>query len=274
MRTMTSDAGANAFDPPLGAALVAEPAQGVPPALNPVPAWTGVLREQLGAVRLALRYEARVAAAIMALLSALLLLTDDGGIWLDPQMGVPVALIALLIPMAVWKGEGPGERGYHRSMPVEPTAHAVIRTGAGLAWSLAAMTASFAWLGLLTVVTGGHVDPVELWRWAAPFAGATVLYLLGSALTLVTSHPWRWLGGSVVGFLFLDSFRDVNVLRPLGNFVDELLAGRYGIYTLVNGGHNRYHTLFDPDVWLASVAIWLPVAVGAFLVAAYHQPES
>ena len=30
------------------------------------------------------------------------------------------------------------------------------------------------------------------------------MYLLGSALTLVTSHPWRWLGGGAVGFVFVN----------------------------------------------------------------------
>ena len=192
-------------------------------------------------------------------------------------MGTPVALVALLVPMAVWKGEGPEQRGYHHGMPMEPGAHAVIRAGAGLAWTLAAVAAFFAWMWLLSVVTGGRVNAIEPWQWAAPFAGATVLYLLGSALTLVSSHPWRWLGGGVVGWVFLDGFRSVGALRPLREAVDAVLTGRYGISTLLTGlaiQPNWFHKVPAAGAWLASVCIWLGLAVGAFLVAAHRQPES
>lgn len=277
MRTITSDGGVpDAFDLPRAVALAAEPARGIPLAPSPVPAWTDVLREQLAAVGLALRNEARVAAGIMVLLTVLFLLMDPGpgGMWLDPGMGVPMALMALLLPLAVWKGEGPGQRGYHHGMPVEPAAHAMIRVGAGLAWALAAVAAFFAWMWLLTMAAGGHVSQAEPWRWATPFAGATVLYLLGSALALVASHPWLWLGGIAIGCLFLDGFPTVGALRPLQELTEAILLGHYGIYTLLNGGYPRYHMIYDADRWLASVAIWLAIAVGAFVVAAHRQPES
>lgn len=258
--------------------LPAEPAPNFEPALGEV------LREQFAAVGLALRNEARVVAVIMALITAFWVLGDGPGtFWIDPEIGIPAALLALLVPMAVWKGEGPGQRGYHHAMPVDPGLHAAIRGSAGLAWSLAAMAAYFVWMVLVSVVTGGRVEAIEPWQWAAPFAGATVLYLLGSALTLVSSHPWRWLGGSFVGFLFLDGFRDVDALRPLVALVNTVLKGRYGISTLLTGMApesigfvSHYHGSRDADMgaWLASVGIWLALGVGAFAVAAYRQPES
>jgi hypothetical protein len=250
-------------------------------ALNPEPAADEVLREQFASVGLALRREGMVVAATMAVFTTIVLLTQaqEGAaeIPLDPKMGVAAAMMALLIPMAVWKGEGPDQRGYHHSMPVDQAGHAMMRTGAGLAWVLAGVAAFFAWIGLLTVVTGGDVEAAEPWQWAAPFAGATVLYLFGSALTLVTSHPWRWLGGSAVAFLFLNAFRAVDALRPLVEAIDSILTGRYGIFTLLTGlvQNHSVHAWMTPDLgaWVTSVGIWLVAAVGAFVLAAYRQPE-
>jgi hypothetical protein len=248
-------------------------------ALNPEPAVDEVLREQFAAVGLALRREGFVVAGTMAVFTAVVLAmqTQEGlaRIPLDPGMGVATAMMALLLPMAVWKGEGPEQRGYHHSMPVDHGQHAMMRTGAGLAWALAGVVAFFAWIGLLTVTTGGNVASAEPWQWAAPFVGATVLYLLGSALTLVTSHPWRWLGGGVVAFFFLGAFRAVEALRPLVDAIGSILSGRYGLFTLLTGTVENVMGRMVPDAgaWLASAGIWIIVAVGAFVAAAHRQPE-
>lgn len=262
--------GVTAPDAPLGGA-----------ALNPEPAADEVLREQFASVGLALRREGYVVAGMMAVFTTIVLLTQAQSgaaeIPLDPKMGFAAAMMALLLPMAVWKGEGPEQRGYHHSMPVDHAQHAMMRTGAGLAWAMAGVVAFFGWIGLLTVITGGDVQTAEPWQWAAPFAGASVLYLLGSAATLVTSHPWRWLGGSVVGFFFLSIFRFVDSLRPLVEAIDAIWWGRYGLITLLTGEVRNYGQIpwMVPDLgaWLTSVGLWLVVASGAFFLAANHQPE-
>jgi len=283
MNTTTADAAAaSTFALPENVGLAAPPPPLEGAALNPVPGWMDVLREQFSSVGLALKREGTILGGFAALFTAFVMWAqvqgNAGGIPLSPQAGVAAAVLALLIPMAVWKGEDPAHRGYHHAMPVDQAAHATARTAAGLVWTLAGMAAFFGWMGLLSVATSGKVVAAEPWQWAAPFAGAAVMYLLGSALTLVTSHPWRWLGGGFVGWLFLNTgFRAIDATRPLVEGVNALLTGDYGLKTVLTGlvSNHQLGVALIPDAgaWLTATFIWLAMAVTLFLWAAYRQPE-
>ena len=246
------------------------------PALNPLPGRLEVLREQFAAVGLGMRREIMLVCGFALLFTFFVMwvegLGEPGGIPLDPQMGIAAALAALLVPMAVWKGEGPSRRGYHHGMPVDQAEHAVVRTGAGLGWMMIGVGAFFAWMALLMGLSGGQVAHVEPWQWVAPFVAAAVTYLFGSALTLLTDHPWRWLGGGAVGFVFLNILGAIDGTRPLRGLIDVVLLGDYGFARLLTG---TAPPMLTPDLgaWLASVWIWVVAAVGAFLFAAHRQPE-
>jgi hypothetical protein len=279
--TTTADpAAASSFSLPENVGLAAVPP---PPlegrAMNPVPGWMEVLREQLSSVGLALKREATVVTGFLGLFTAFVLLQPSrGGFMLSPMAGAATALAALLIPMVVWKGEDPARRGYHHAMPVEHGPHAIARGAAGLAWTLAGVAAFFAWVGALSVVTGGGVDNVEPWQWLGPFAGATVTYLLGSALTLVTSRPWKWLGLGGVGYFFLNAFRwsTPSLVEP----VDSLLSGYYGLSTVLTGlvhhevqPHGKPWIVPDAGAWLTATFLWMALGLTLFLWASYRQPE-
>ena len=288
MITITADPVAtDAFELPQSVGLAAvpsakpqdamgpEPAE-AEPALNPAPGWGEVVHEQLAAVGLSLRREGMVAGGLALLFTAFILYTQvtDGPaeIPITPFQGVATALMALLIPMAVWKGEEPARRGYHHAMPVDRAQHAFARGGAGLAWTLAAVAAFFGWMLMLTLLTGGRSDAAEPWQWLAPFAGATVMYLFGSALTLLTAHPWRWLGGGAVGFLFLNVLGAGDRTGPLSRLLREVMFGDFGVGRLITGVSPP---ALSPGfgAWLTSVWIWLVAALAAFLFAAHRQPE-
>jgi len=281
MNTTTADAATSTFSMPENVGLTAPPPlEGA--ALNPVPGWMEVLREQFASVGLALRREGIVVGSCALLFTAFIAWVQvrygAADVPLSPGEGIAAAMMALLIPMAVWKGEDPARRGYHHAMPVGHGEHAVARGAAGLAWTLAAVAAFFGWMGLLSGITGGGVEPVEAWQWVAPFAGATVLYLLGSALTLATSRPWRWLGGAAVGYLFLGAFRAVDAASALTDAVDAVVSGRYGITTVITGliRHTEYMghpMLADAGTWLTATFLWLAAALSLFFWAAYRQPE-
>jgi hypothetical protein len=280
MNTTTADATASTFSLPENVGLATVPP---PPlegrAMNPVPGWMDVLREQFSSVALAMKREAMVVAGFLGLFTAFVLLQPYGGdVTLTPSAGIAAALAAVLVPMVIWKNEDPARRGYHHSMPVDHGPHAIARGAAGLAWTMAGVTAFFAWLGLLTVATGGNVANVEPWQWLAPYAGATVTYLLGSALTLVTSRPWKWLGLGAIGFFF------VNVLhwsaRPLADAVNSLLSGYYGLTTVLRGlVHHEVRApgerwlVPDAGAWLTATFLWMALALTLFLWASYRQPE-
>ena len=260
-----------------------------------LPRRAGVAREQLRGVGLALRREGAVAAGVLVLASVLVAWDrlrspfGGGGLDLAPAMLVPIALLALLLPMAVWKGEGPAGRAYHHAMPVDTGAHGVARGLAGLAWMLGAMAAYAGWLALVAAATGGEAAYAPWFRWAGPVVGAVALYLLGSALALRAAHPWRWIGGAVVGHTFLRALAGGDRDLPLYRVADSVLSGRYGLYTLLSGRapvvhHTRpiYGTDYYeyvarvplPAVWITTAWMWLAVAVALFVWAAYRQPEA
>jgi hypothetical protein len=248
--------------------------------LSPVPAWGAVAREQFRSVGLALRREALAATGFVALATVWLAAMQShsfGGVRLYPEAGVPAAMLALLVPMAVWKGEDPARRGYHRAMPVSHAAHAAARSLSGLAWTLAGVGAYFAWLGAMTAATGGQVRSESPYLWVVPFTAATVMYLLGSALTLATTHPWRWLGGGFVGYLFLGALPMGDGTRSLFDVVNTVVTGRYGFTTVISGQSpvpwRSYAHHADASVWLAATWLWLAMAVTLFAWAAYRQPE-
>jgi hypothetical protein len=162
-------------------------------------------------------------------------------------------------------------------MPVGHGAHAVARSAAGLAWTLAGVAAFLGWLWLLSVATDGGVDDFEPWQWAAPFVGATVAYLLGSAVALAASHPWRWVGGVFAVYVFLDTLRGPDMTEPLPGAVDSLLAGHFGLTTLFTGfvrNESYSHGAFpDARAWLAGTGLWMTLALSLFLWAACRQPD-
>ncbi|HEU4560773.1 MAG TPA: hypothetical protein VFS20_23175 [Longimicrobium sp.] len=256
-----------------------------PAVLNPVPRWRVVAEEQFRAVGLALRREALAAAGLVTLATLWMGYVQvnslrDLEVPLAPEAGVPAAILALLVPMAVWKGEGPARRGYHRAMPVSHAFHAIARSLSGLVWLLAAVALYFVWLAGASAMTGGEVDAVYGWQWVVPFTGAAVMYLLGSALTLATTHPWRWLGGAFVAYMFLGAVRVAEGTASLFDSVNVVITGTLGLRTVVTGFspseylyHHYGHTTADASVWLAATWLWLAIAVTAFAWAAFRQPE-
>jgi hypothetical protein len=280
MNTTTADATASTFALPENVGLATVPP---PPlegrAMNPVPGWMDVLREQFSSVALAMKREAMVVAGFLGLFTAFVVLQPGGGeVPLSPMAGIAAALAAVLVPMVIWKNEDPARRGYHHSMPVDHGPHAIARGAAGLAWTMVGVMAFFAWVGLLSALTGGSVANVEPWQWLAPFAGATVTYLLGSALTLVSSRPWKWLGLGAIGFFFVNAFRWS--ARPLADAVNSLLSGYYGLTTVLTGlvhhevraPGERWMTP-DAGAWLTATFLWMALALTLFLWASYRQPE-
>ena len=252
--------------------------------LHPLPRRADVVREQFLSVGLSLKREAMTVAGLAGLVTlavtwAEATSTAATAVEFLPEAGIPVALLSLLVPLAVWKGEGPAQRGYHHAMPVQHGGHAIARALSGLVWLLAAVGAYFGWLAFLAAFTGGNIRPAPTHQWLAPFAGATVLYLIGSALALRVAHAWRWIGGAFVGYLFLGALQ-AGGMGLLYRLVNEALFGRMGLSTVVTGEGTHpwqyrygYHHP-SASVWLAATWLWLAIAVTLFVWAAYRQPES
>jgi len=189
--------------------------------LHPLPRREAVIREQLRTVGLSLRREALLAGGVLGAFTLWLALRRMGGFHgsrldLVPAAMMPVVALAFFAALGVWKTEDPARRGYHWSMPVAHDRHALTKSLSGLGWLLVAGAAYLAWLAGMALATGGTLATesrfayggwltldVAPWRWLVPFVGATALYGFGTALALASRFPWRWVAGSVVGFVFL-----------------------------------------------------------------------
>jgi hypothetical protein len=249
-----------------------------------------VFREQVGTTGMSLRREMLALGGILGFVTTFILAQWvrgrlGPGVELSPEGLAPLALLGFLAPLAVWKLDGPGRRGYLHAMPVDRVAHALSRVASGWVWLMAASAVYAGWLvGLSAATSGLEVSGRGTdapWVWVAPYVGATVLYGFGSAIALVARHPWRWMAGGVVGFAVVSTMASaMPALQPLVDLVQVLWSGRFGLFTVITGmiDHvwdygERVRLIPDLPAWLASVAVWGTASLAAVLTAARHQPE-
>ena len=107
-----------------------------------------------------------------------------------------VALVfAVYWPVAVWRDEAPAQRGYFYSLPSGRIAAVLLRVLAGLVSLIA--TLLVAHLGGFAIGAGiGRADEltaVSPLAWLASILGVTIVYLIASAIAVVSDVPGRWL---------------------------------------------------------------------------------
>jgi hypothetical protein len=274
-------------------------------ALHPAPRWAAVAREQLRSVGLVLRREGMIFAALTALVAwgsisgipAMLRRADGAGAQgghvtttvFDSDLAILVAIVAFLLPLAVWRGEPAARRPYHAAMPVGERAHTLTRVAAGWCWAMLGVLAfELVLLAMAAVaermVQGSSITiryphaPGDLWQWLVPFTAATLAYVVGSAWVLASRYPWRWILGPVAGYAIAFASLDHLAPRAGGWRAYDLWNGNLGVvatltgqmrvprvYTVVNG-EQWVFTQWRPDAstWLVGTAVWGVVA-GALL---------
>lgn len=122
--------------------------------LHAPPARQTVAWEQFRAVGLSLKAE--VALFAIALLWATgaavhAFMVDPHYLGLDmvPEVALPYLAVAFVVPLAVWKSEGPSRRAYHLAMPVSRESHQLTRNSAGLMWVLVGLAVYLLWVELM-----------------------------------------------------------------------------------------------------------------------------
>ena len=263
----------------------------------PRPSFGALLAEQVPVVALALRREALLAGAALAVICSLTVLMGlryDEQLDLSPDMLQPVLLVAILAPFAVWKGDPIFGQAFLWTAPVRRQTAAVAKILAGAFWLMAAILVALVALALSAMATGGHIGIAEIrlvetgsgtatarvawatpfWTWLTSFVGALLLYLASSAALLGFRHPIRWFAGVVIGLTLL-MFIGVGV-GPDGAFeqafervVDPLTSGSFGLdFALTGGSVTLAHGVDRPGpgydtIWhsLPSVGRWLGAAL-------------
>lgn len=256
-----------------------------PRALPPLPDFATVLREQLGTVGLSLRREMMALGALLGFVTltivSMWLRSRGGSVDFEPEALLPVALVGFFAPLAVWKSEGPGRRGYHHAMPVDHSSHALAKVFSGWAWYLAAAGTYAAWLLAMASMTGGRPFYRDLndpwWTYLAPLVGGTVLYAAVSALSLATRQPWRWLAGGAVAWVMIRVMGEaMPAMEPLGDLVEALWDS---VLSMVSGkpqhrGYDFYRWGPSLTGWLSETLAWATASFTALFFAARKQPEA
>ncbi|MBX3563647.1 MAG: hypothetical protein KF730_03625 [Sphingomonas sp.] len=185
--------------------------------------FAALLVEQVRAVGLAVRREAILAGAALALillLSLIMAFKYDEQLFLVPELLQPTWLAAILLPYAVWKSDPIFGRAFLWTLPVRRQRAAAAKILAGAFWLVIALLVTMASLALAALLTGGPIGVTEtryvgegasiagaarvpwstpLWMWLIPFTSALILYIFGSAAIVGLRHPIRWVAGIAVG---------------------------------------------------------------------------
>jgi hypothetical protein len=271
--------------------------------LHPTPSSRTVATEQFRAVGLALRTEAIffVAALIVfgVIITAAAVRFAHGDHSPSAHMGfryessgaIPMFLVGLLIPFGVWRSEDPARRSYHWSMPVARGPHTVMKLLSGWAWLMIAtilyllfiITVAYS----VSMITGGEAwqRPTPAWEWAVAFTAPTLGYLLTSIVVIGSDHPWRWIGGILIGYgvllAVLKSFGMEDFARALNTISD----GRYGLNAALFGAvtdgalgttvgvTREIMTAMRMGTWMIAMPLWIIGSAIAVTVASYRHRE-
>ncbi|MGE0159029.1 MAG: hypothetical protein AB7T31_06410 [Gemmatimonadales bacterium] len=279
-----------------------------------IPSMKVVAMEQLRVVGLAIRREALLLCAGLATFGTIVAVAEDlqgQGVMLEPEvLGYLAVLVALVAPLAVWKGERLFGESEIWTMPVDHARHARLKIIAGWVWLMAMVS-----VGLLAIVSsvwlyGGALgvdetrvlvsDPVlarsgggeitrvpwtsPLWQWALPFTASTAAYLAASAFLVGIRRPVAWGVGCWLAFLAFGLLSASGGIAWLTATVETVV---YLFDLLASGGSESAQTLVLLDSgervlgwtrlptmgsWAAATAMWMAlVGAAAWLATGRHR---
>jgi hypothetical protein len=189
----------------------------------------------------------------------------------DRQLGMHflTLLFAACWPLVVWRDQSPRQRADFEILPVDRSRAIGLRVGAGLLLLLVAWAAANCVAFVIGVVIGraGEFAAVSGFAWLACALGTSIIYLLGSAITVALETPGRW----ALALLALVYAPPLMVTLPEG-FVFALRPGPRWIYDGVLGFERATRFAVTeaqldtrlaevtPGHWLPAGLFWLAVA--------------
>lgn len=255
--------------------------------LHRPPSITSVLAQQLKAARIALRKETAVflvACLLLAILVVRAAFASTGKPTAYVTMsfgagaGVPVVLIAAILPFSLWRGENPAHRSYHWSMPVARAVHTTTKVVAGLCWAWIALALYLTVFVVLEAVTTRAIGEspryrASWWEWLVPLTATAISYALSSAVVVGVRRPARWTLASVPGLVSLSMFGDVLGLPTIPRILRAIWMGEYGFLTAA--GMSLADAAGKPSVerWGVACAMWAGGALVALAIAVTRRHE-
>ena len=273
-----------------------------------------VAMEQLRVVGLALRREALLLCAGLVIFGMVVAVAEDlqgQQVTLEPEvLGYLAMLVALVAPLAVWKGERLFGESQLWTTPVDHARHARLKIISGWVWLMAMVS-----VGLLAIVSsvwlnGGSLgvdetrllvsDPVLArsgggqitrvpwssppWQWALPFTASTAAYLAASAFLIGIRRPVAWGVGCWLAFLAFGMLSTNSGMAWLTATAETVV---YLFDLLASGGSESAQTLVLLDSgqrvlgwsrlptmgsWASATAMWLGLAgIAAWVASGRHR---
>jgi hypothetical protein len=271
--------------------------------LHPTPSSRTVAIEQFRAVGLALRTEAIFFVGALIVFGAIIVGNairfahtaqapgSHMGFTYGAAGAIPMFLVGLLIPFGVWRSEDPSRRAYHWSMPVGRGLHTVAKLLSGWVWLMIATIVYLSFIiALATLVAAVTGDPAwqgttPAWEWIVAFTAPTLAYLLTSIPVIGSDHPWRWIGGILIGYgVIIAVFKSFG-MDDLAHTLNAISNGRYGLKAALFGGAQQgeqgvtigvtREMMASPrmSTWLVAMPLWIIGSGIAVAIASYRHRE-
>jgi hypothetical protein len=254
-------------------------------ALNPTPSWGRTVEAQVRMVALLQRRDFLILGVVAAGLIGLALWgytklpatidTDDLDILpVFPALAFPLAAIAALWPLGVWRRDEPGRRGYFWSLPVAQGPHTLLRVAAGWLLLMCVCVAVMALaLGIVAPVAARY-EEIELSfaAWWAPLVLPTLPYVLVSVLAVAFENPIRfvaWVVAAGFGAAMVIEVMDLQAAADLAGSVTESFGAALGAPVL---------TAFDEwnsEVrWAPHYLMWFGIGAVLLVLTAFWRREA
>jgi hypothetical protein len=191
-----------------------------------------------------------------------------------PLSGILLGSVAF--PPLVWRGQGPTQRNYHRTLPVDHLTHDLLKIAAGAVWlmlGIAIVLIPLLVSAASSSVLTGLLEASPL-VWVNFFTGPLIAYLLISCVPMLTNRPLEWLVGLFAGMTGVQVFATTYGVFPIDELLDTIVRGNGGLAIALYGAYNEepwlqhvnvlYHQV-EPDYtsWIGATLLWLVIGVGA-----------
>ena len=183
----------------------------------------------------------------------------------------PLLLATMAWPLMVWQGQGPTQRNYHRALPVDQVTHDLLKVAAGAVWLLLTIAFTLLVLTAIAVALPWPAPATNVAMTLNAFTGALIIYLLVSAIPILTDRPLEWLLGICGALAAAGILRGVYDENLISEAIGLFIRGEYGLGMALMGG---YTSLMGDDVglyypwasvsafnWTIATVLWLTIAI-------------
>lgn len=207
-----------------------------------------------------------------------------------------LAVVGPVWAFAVFHHEGPSNRLYHWSMPVDRAQHTLARLVAGLVW-LWVVCAVLIGVGIAMAAFDGNLwqlDSITAAAWVNFFTGPLLGYLAVSVLTVASDYPVRWFFGLLFVFPLTLSILDewLGLGELVGVVLKPLASSEWGLFPTMIAGlgsavgalNDRLRAMADPtyvskgnfvmDDWWLVTPLWALLIGGIVFFLASRHPDT